>query len=219
MCDINSSKIPLSIPEMVESMTNEIKESGKKRMIYKTESEAFKKAELANDITRAINSITEKRNKVDFTNVSDVQSRIRDYFTACSEGGIYPSVQGLAAYGFGISRQALNQWRNRNRGSEVGNLIDIACDMMADILTNQSLHNNANPVQSLFQLKNNHAFADRVEIEPVINNSYENTHEITKEYLFDKYMLPNMDYEERNKYYSLPEDKRADYINKLLDEK
>ena len=91
-------------------------------------------------------------------------------------------------------------------------MIDVACDMMADILTNQSLHNNANPVQSLFQLKNNHAFADRVEIEPVINNSYEQTHEISKEYLFNKYVLPNMDEDERREYYSLPEGKRADFI-------
>ena len=43
----------------------------------------------------------------------------------------------------------------------------MATDLFADVLTNQSLHNNANPVQALFQLKNNHAFADRVEIQPV----------------------------------------------------
>ena len=200
-------------------MTRELSESSKKRAIYKTESEAFKKSELANDITRAINCIAERRDKVDFSNVFDVQGRIINYFTACSNGGIYPSVQGLASYGFGISRQALNQWRNRNRGTEVGNLIDIACDMMADILTNQSLHNNANPVQSLFQLKNNHAFADRVEIEPITDNSYEQTHEVTKEYLFNKYILPNMDDDERMEYYNLPENKRAEYIENNINYK
>ena len=48
-------------------------------------------------------------------------------------------------------------------------LIEMAYDLFADIITNQSLHNNANGIQALFQLKNNHSFADRVEIEPVVN--------------------------------------------------
>lgn len=201
-----------TIPEMASAMQQEVNESGKKSQVYKIQSEQFKKAELANDISRAVNAINEERVKVDFTDRADVKKRITDYFTACSAAGVFPSVQGLASYGFGISRQALNQWRNKHRGNDVANMIDVACDMMADILTNQSLHNNANPVQSLFQLKNNHAFADRVEIEPVINNSYEQTHEISKEYLFNKYILPNMDEDERREYYSLPEGKRADFI-------
>lgn len=179
-----------TIPEMTDQLIQEINNgSGKKRMIYKTEAEEFKKGELANDISRAINAIAEDRERVDFSNIADVKQRITDYFSACAAAGVYPSVQGLASYGFGISRQALNQWRNRNnnRGSEVSLLIDRACDMMADILTNQSLHNNANPVQSLFQLKNNHSFADRVEIEPVTDNSFERSPEVTIEYLQQKY--------------------------------
>lgn len=182
-----------TVPEMASAMMEEVNESGKKSQLYKIQSEQFKKAELANDIGRAINAISEERVKVNFDNKTDVKKRITDYFTACSAAGVFPSVQGLASYGFGISRQALNQWRNRNRGKEVANMIDIACDMMADILTNQSLHNNANPVQTLFQLKNNHAFADRVEIEPIIDNSYEETHEITEEYLRNKYGIGYLD--------------------------
>lgn len=158
----------------------ELSESEKKRRIYKTESEEFKKAELATDIARAIETISDRnRQRVNFHDVEDVRQRIVDYFTACARAGVYPSVQGLAVHGFGISRQALNQWRNKSRTAkrysygnddtrkEVERLIDIACDSMADILTNQSLHNNANPVQSLFQLKNNHAFSDKVELAAV----------------------------------------------------
>ena len=167
-----------TVPEMQESMMRELSESEKKRRIYKVESKEFAKAELATDIGRAIATISNReRQRVDFTDVEDVRQRIIDYFSACADSGIYPSVQGLAVHGFGISRQALNQWRTRSRHDkfytdketrkEVERLIDCACDMMADILTNQSLHNNANPVQSLFQLKNNHAFADRVELEAI----------------------------------------------------
>lgn len=162
-----------TVPEMENDLLTSMSDSEKKRRIYKTESEAFKKQELASDITRAMDIINDRSARVDFSNIEDVRQRIADYFTACSNAGVFPSVQGLAAQGFGISRQALNQWRNRSLKSndpirqEVERLIDRACDMMADILANQSLHNNANPVQALFQLKNNHAFADRVEIQPL----------------------------------------------------
>lgn len=203
-----------TVPEMANAISQEVSESGKKSQLYKIQSEQFKKEELSKDIGRAVNAINEERVRVDFSDSADVKKRITDYFSACSAAGVFPSVQGLASYGFGISRQALNQWRNRNRGNEVANIIDIACDMMADILTNQSLHNNANPVQTLFQLKNNHAFADRVEIEPINNNSYENTHEVSREYLFNKYVLPNMDEDERNKYYSMSEEDKAEYRNR-----
>ena len=144
--------------------------SEKKRRIYKTESEQFKKEMLAVDMTSAIETVSKRtRVKVNFSDPEDVRQRINDYFTACGNTGRFPSIQGLAAYGFGISRQALNQWRLRkeNAGTESARLIDIASDMIADTLTNQSLHNNANPVMSLFQLKNNHAFADRVELQNV----------------------------------------------------
>ena len=144
--------------------------SERKRKIYKTESEEFKKEQLASDMITAVATIDNRtRVKVNFEDPDDVRKRISDYFTACAHVGRFPSIQGLASYGFGISRQALNQWRNRkeHRFTESGQLIDIASDMIADILTNQSLHNNCNPIMSLFQLKNNHSFADRVELQNV----------------------------------------------------
>lgn len=158
-----------TVPEMSKDMLSDLSESEKKRRIYKTESEEFKKQELAVDIGRAITLFDTDRVKVNLNDAEEVRQRIIDYFKACQATGIFPSVQGLATHGFGISRQALNQWRRRrdNYKLDSAKLIDIACDSMADILTNQSLHNNCNPVQSLFQLKNNHAFSDRVELEAV----------------------------------------------------
>ena len=167
----------------------ELSESEKKRRVYKVESEEFKKSELANDIARAVEAIADReRQRVDFSDVEDVRNRIVDYFEACAGAGIYPSVQGLAVHGFGVSRQALNQWRTRkdNAKTESAKLIDCATDLMADILVNESLHNNANPVQALFQLKNNHAFADKVEIVQVIDNdplSDINNRELARKYI------------------------------------
>ena len=171
-----------SLPEMEEDMIQELATgSEKKRRIYKTETEEFKKEQLAVDMQSAIATISKgTRVKVNLQDPEDVRQRISDYFTACGHTGRFPSVQGLASYGFGISRQALNQWRLRkeNASTETARLIDIATDMIADILTNQSLHNNANAIMSLFQLKNNHAFADRVELQSVpVDDDYDDRYQ------------------------------------------
>lgn len=180
-----------SLPEMEADMIQDLATaSEKKRRIYKTESEEFKKEQLATDMESAIETISNRtRVKVNFKDPEDVRQRISDYFTACGHTGRFPSIQGLASYGFGISRQALNQWRLRkeNAGSETARLIDIAADMIADTLTNQSLHNNANPVMSLFQLKNNHSFADRVEVQSI---PYEDEYDhVSMEELKERYRL------------------------------
>lgn len=179
-----------TVPEMAAAMSAEVAGSKRKRALYKSDADSFKKTELAANIAHAIANISSESTRVDFSNINDVRKRIVDYFNACSQAGVYPSVQGLASYGFGISRQALNQWRNRsiNRGSEVGNLIDKACDMIADLLVNQSLHNNANPILTIFSLKNSHGFADRVEIEAVPSDVLDNGHVKSDEELRRKYL-------------------------------
>lgn len=160
-----------SLPEMEQDMLQELETgNGRKKLIYKTVAEEFKGEQLSADLTTAIGTINEKKRvKVNFKDPEDVRKRISTYFLACEHTKRFPSIQGLAAYGFGISRQALNQWRLRpeNIGTESANLIDTAADMIADILTNQSLHNNCNAIMSLFQLKNNHSFSDRVEVQAV----------------------------------------------------
>ena len=181
------------ITEMAEAMSEQVNNSKRGKDIYKVQAEQFKAEQLSQDIGRAVYALSQpeaEAERVDLSNAEDVRQRIIDYLTACQLKGIYPSVQGLASFGFGISRQALNQWRRRdkNKGSEAAELIERATDMFADILTNQSLHNNANPVQSLFQLKNNHSFADRVEIEPILEHETEaamSAEDIAKRYLVD----------------------------------
>ena len=167
-----------SLPEMEKDMIAEMETaSERKKRIYKVQNAVFQREQLATDMQSAIQTInTEKRVRVNFQDPEDVRQRIVDYFTACANTGRFPSIQGLAAYGFGISRQALNQWRNRQTSINVesARLIEIAADIIADTLTNQSLHNNANPAQTIFQLKNNHSFADVVEIQstPVNDDDY-----------------------------------------------
>ena len=184
------------IEEMAEAMSEQVASGKRTRDIYKVQAEQFKAEQLSADIGRAVYALSQpeaEAERVDLNNAEDVRRRIVDYLRACQLSGTYPSVQGLASFGFGISRQALNQWRQRdkNKGSESAALISRACDMFADILTNQSLHNNANPVQALFQMKNNHGFADKIEIEPIYDTKEENEHKTIEQiramYLVDDY--------------------------------
>lgn len=181
------------ITEMAAAMSEQVANGKRTKDIYKVQAEQFKAEQLSQDIGRAVYALSQpeaEADRVDFSNVEDVRRRIVDYLKACQLSGTYPSVQGLASFGFGISRQALNQWlrRDKNKGSEAAELIERACDMFADVLTNQSLHNNANGIQALFQLKNNHAFADRVEIEPILEHEPEaamSAEDIARRYLVE----------------------------------
>ena len=157
------------IPAMAQAIVAEREANGYKKKVYKAEADAHKGEALQQDILAQLGALqaTEQRRKVDLRNIEDVKQRTYDYLAACAEAEAFPSVMGLAVHGYGISRQALNQFLQRNR-NEVTEFIDRTKDVIADILTNASLYNNANAVAVIFQLKNSHSFADRVEIEPVM---------------------------------------------------
>lgn len=179
-----------SVPDMAEILTAERDRNGYSKKLYKAASDEHKSETLQQDILLRVSSLQamEERGKVDFSNLAEVRSRTYDYLNACAAAAVYPSVMGLAVHGYGISRQALNQYLLRNN-NETAEFIRIAKDIMADILTNASLYNNANAVQALFQLKNHFGHADRVEIEaiPAQQQEYISTEELERKYA----ALPN----------------------------
>ena len=137
--------------------------NGYKNKIYKAASEDFKKAELSKEIMARLPATDIRQSKVDLNNLAEVSERTQIYLEACANEGAYPSVMGLSVYGFGISRQALNQFMLRNPEAPTTDYIHRVKDIMADILTNQSLKNNCNPVQAIFQLKNHFEHTDKIE--------------------------------------------------------
>lgn len=151
---------------MLEAVANEREHNTK---IYKAATDEHKANALSADIMAHAKILITSDNlgKVDFNNIEDVKARTYAYFEACAKSGAFPSVMGLAVHGFGISRQALNQYLLRNPGDISTQFINMAKDSIADILTNESLYNNANSIQAIFQLKNHFDHSDRVEIQPV----------------------------------------------------
>ena len=170
-------------PEMAQEMATEREKSGYNKKLYKVASDEYKGEILANDIiNRATDLIkSQERGKVNFNDLEDVEGRAYAYLQACADSQTFPSVMGLAVHGFGISRQALNQYITRNPDSRATDFINRVKDVIADILTNASLNNNANAVQAIFQLKNHFDHSDKVEIQPIPADPLSSEHTMTDE--------------------------------------
>lgn len=140
---------------------------GSPKRLYKQQSDEHKGQLLQMDIAnkREVLKATAKRGKVDFSNLEQVQARTLAYMEACERSGTFPTVMGLAVHGYGVSRQALNQYL-LSHNNATSDFIALVKDTFADILTNASLYNNVNAIQAIFQLKNHFGHTDKVEIAP-----------------------------------------------------
>lgn len=174
--------------ESLGAMLSEHK-AGYARKLYKTPSGAHKTAELQRSVAEKTNFLYEssKRRPVDFNDIEDVKTRTREYLDACAETGSFPSLMGLAAYGFGMSRRTL-YWHLKNHPeTESSRFIDRVRDLIADVLASAALNRHADSVVSIFVLKNGLGFSDRVEIEPVAPHAEENA--LSEEDLFKRYVI------------------------------
>ena len=185
------------VPTMTQALVTEKERNGYTKKLYKAQSDAHKGELLQDDISNRITALqeTSQRDKVDFSNLAQVQERTFLYLEACRNAAVFPSVLGLATHGFGISRQALNQYLLSHNNATT-DFIELTKDVIADLLSNASLYGNANPISVIFQLKNSHAFADRVEIQPVAPRAdlqdY-NLNDIQKRYIVDADTSPDDD--------------------------
>lgn len=138
-------------------------------MNYKEQSDAHKAETLADNLDFQLAALKEatERDGVDLYNLKQVQTRTFEYIEACKSAAAFPSVMGLAVYGFGLSRQRLNQFLRDHPGEASAEFVERVKDAFADTLVNQSLYRNADATQVIFQLKNCNNFSDRLEIEPV----------------------------------------------------
>lgn len=150
-------------------MAQEISKRPNARLNYKEQSDAHKAETLANNLDFQLTALKEvtKRKRVDLHNLEQVQTRTFEYITACKSAAAFPSVMGLSVYGFGLSRQRLNQFLRDHQGEPSAEFVEQVKDVFADTLVNQSLYRNADATQVIFQLKNCNGFSDKLEIEPV----------------------------------------------------
>lgn len=130
----------------------------------KTDAQIAREESLNTDIAmaRAALKAAYDRQKVDLGDPLEVRERISEYFQACEIANAYPSVMGLAVKAFGVERQAVEEYIKRHPEAESVKLIIEAKQAIADIIVNQSLKGNAQPVAAIFQLKNWYEHTDKV---------------------------------------------------------
>lgn len=158
----------------VESMALELHEEQREDR-YKVRKYKDKKGEIVSEekvgseiaVAREALSKIMERGRVDLWNIEEVVLRTEDYFLACEKSGTFPSMMGLCSRGFGMTRDGLYKWMDRNPGTPTTEYIGIVQEMMADILTNASLRNKANVAQTIFQLKNHFGHTDEVRVKKV----------------------------------------------------
>ena len=185
----NRNRSVNDLPTMTQALVAEKERNGYSKKLYKSQSDAHKGDQLRTDIANRIVALREtaEQGKVDFANLDQVKERTYMYLEACREASVFPSVVGLANHAFGVSRQALNQYLLKNSNATT-DFIELTKDIIADILINASLYNNCNTIASIFQLKNSHAFSDRVEIQavPPRNDSQDfDPEDIRRRYIVD----------------------------------
>lgn len=169
---MNEKKELLPVAQMAEAMAAR---PNKRLGNYKAQSDQHKGEELEKSLANAINGLkrSQERGSVDLYNVQEVEHRTLEYLEACQVGKSYPSIMGLCAYGFGISRRWLNKFLSLHPETETAQFLETVKDTFADTLTNAALFGNADTTQVIFQLKNHFGHADRIELEPIQPKQYE----------------------------------------------
>ncbi len=177
-----------TVAEMTAELEADKNRSGYTKKLYKQQSDEHKGEQLQSDIGDKLAALKEAdgSTKINWDDIGQVKDRTYSYLEACKNAGVYPSVMGLAVFGYGVSRQALNAYLNSHNNATT-DFIAKTKDIMADILTNASLYNNANAVQVIFQLKNHFNYTDTVQLQPAVarEESTIDVDAIRKRYLID----------------------------------
>ena len=162
---------------------SEEKESRGRNKIYKEISDEHRAEIITADVRRKAEALKLHNERIDLSDFELVQERTQVYLSACAESGTIPNVLGLASYGFGCSRQWLNEYLRTNPHSRSAEYIETLKDMFADTLINASLSRVADSTMGIFVLKNCAGFRDRFEIEPVTESEPPLGHLVSQEEL------------------------------------
>lgn len=96
-----------------------------------------------------------------FKSVEEVEKKINAYFNYCEEKEKPYTMSGLAYY-LEVSRQTLVNYSNKD---EYFDTIKKARDKVQMQLEENALSNKANPTFTIFNLKNNFDWKDKMEVE------------------------------------------------------
>lgn len=182
------SELP-TVDDMAASLAADKSRNGYTSKLYKAQSDAHKGEQLAEDnrAKREMLQESTRRPRLNLKDTAAVQARTFEYMQATELAKVFPSVSGLAL-AFGCSRQNLNQFLLTHPSHPSAEFIQQVKEAFADIICNAGLYGSSNPIMSVFVLKNNHGFVDRVDIAPVTQVQTDDDYDaeaIRRRYLLD----------------------------------
>lgn len=179
-----------SVKSMADALVADKHRNGSTKKVYKALADEHKNEEISLSIKTKSSALRQAIDapKVNLSDTQQVQARTFAYLEACEIASCFPSVMGLSG-AMGFSRQNLYRWLLAHPDHPTTDFVNMVRDAIADVLTDASLHNNANAVQVIFTLKNWHDHADKVEIAPVMHRPVDDEEvsvdEIRKRYMLD----------------------------------
>ena len=155
-----------TVPEMAGALSEAKGKNGYTSRIYKAQADLHKGEQLAADLDRKLVALrqTGAPNRIPWDDFPYIRERCLAYLEACRDAQTIPTVSGLAVFGLGATRQALNGYLRQHPNTQTAVFIQQLKDLFSDILETQALMRNLDTVMSIFVLKNDHDRSDRVEI-------------------------------------------------------
>ena len=124
---------------------------------------------------------------IDISDPNQVKERIGMYFKHCADNDRKPQIVGMCNW-LGISRQALNEWKNGVTRSEThGDIIKKAYGVMEEMWADFMLYGKVSPPTGIFLSKNWFNYKDVADVVVTPNNPYQaaSDEELSKKYLTD----------------------------------
>lgn len=107
---------------------------------------------------------------IDISDPEQVRDRITQYFQHCADNDRKPQIVGMCNW-LGISRQALNEWKNGvTRNATHGDIIKRACAFIEEMWADFMLNGKINPASGIFLSKNWFDYKDVADVVVTPNN-------------------------------------------------
>ena len=107
---------------------------------------------------------------IDISDPEQVKERIGMYFKHCAENDRKPQIIGMCNW-LGISRQALNEWKNGEmRAATHGDIIKKACAIIEEQWADYMQNGKINPASGIFLAKNWFGYKDVADVVVTPNN-------------------------------------------------
>ena len=107
---------------------------------------------------------------IDISDPQQVKERIGMYFQHCAKNDRKPQIVGMCNW-LGISRQALNEWKNGDaRAATHGDIIKKAYTMIEEMWADYMQNGKINPASGIFLAKNWFGYKDVADVVVTPNN-------------------------------------------------